>query len=286
MTMSKIGLVLEGGGMKCAYTAGILDAMMDNSVTFDYCIGVSAGSANGVSFIAGQRGRNIRFYTEHINEKGYFGLSSFLKTGNLFGLQYIYGTLTNSGGADPLDFDAFMKSPMEYWLVATDAQTGKPTYFSKKDMYKDDYRHVMASCAIPAVCRPVEIDGRFYYDGGVSDSIPVQKAMDDGCDKLVVILTKPHDFVKEPERDRFIYKRLCRKYPKIIEALDHRHIMYKACQDKMFALEKSGKAFVFAPEHVLGGGTYSMDAKEEEAIYEMGIRDFYARQEKLKAFMK
>ena len=106
-------LVLEGGGMKCAYTAGILDAMMDNGVTFDYCIGVSAGSANGVSFVAGQRGRNIRFYTEHINEKGYFGLSSFLKTGNLFGLQYIYGTLTNSGGADPLDFDAFMKSPME-----------------------------------------------------------------------------------------------------------------------------------------------------------------------------
>ena len=202
MTMSKIGLVLEGGGMKCAYTAGILDAMMDNGVTFDYCIGVSAGSANGVSFVAGQRGRNIRFYTEHINEKGYFGLSSFLKTGNLFGLQYIYGTLTNSGGADPLDFDAFMKSPMEYWLVATDAQTGKPTYFSKKDMHKDDYRHVMASCAIPAVCRPVEINGRFYYDGGVSDSIPVQKAMDDGCDKLVVILTKPYDFVKEPEKDR------------------------------------------------------------------------------------
>ena len=87
--MSKIGLVLEGGGMKCAYTAGILDAMMDNGVTFDYCIGVSAGSANGVSFVAGQRGRNIRFYTEHINEKGYFGLSSFLKTGNLFGLPYI-----------------------------------------------------------------------------------------------------------------------------------------------------------------------------------------------------
>lgn len=175
---------------------------------------------------------------------------------------------------------------MEYWLVATDAQTGKPTYFSKKDMHKDDYRHVMASCAIPAVCRPVEINGRFYYDGGVSDSIPVQKAMDDGCDKLVVILTKPYDFVKEPEKDRFIYKRLCRKYPKIIEALDHRHIMYKACQDKMFALEKSGKAFVFAPEHVLGGGTYSMDAKEEEAIYEMGIKDFYAQKEKLKAFMK
>ena len=94
--------------------------------------------------------------------------------------------------------------------------------------------------------------------------------MDDGCDKLVIILTKPHDFVKEPERDRFIYKRLCRKYPKIIEALDHRHIMYKACQNKMFALEKSGKVF----------------AKEEEAIYEMGIKDFYAQQEKLKAFMK
>ena len=202
----------------------------------------------------------------------------FLKTGNLLAPVYIWNT-DKFHGADPLDFDAFMKVRWNTGWWQRMLRQASRTYFSKKDMHKDDYRHVMASCAIPAACRPVEIDGRFYYDGGVSDSIPVQKAIDDGCDKLVIILTKPHDFVKEPERDRFIYKRLCRKYPKIIEALDHRHIMYKACQDKMFALEKSGKAFVFAPEHVLGGGTYSMDAKEEEAIYEMGIRNFYAQQE-------
>lgn len=201
--MSRTGLIVEGGGMKCAYSAGVLDAFLDNNISFDYCIGVSAGSANAASFVAGQRGRNRRFYTEHIKEPGYFGLKSFLKTGNLFGLQYIYGNLTNSDGADPIDFPAIMANPAEYWLVATNAETGMPTYFSKEDMIQDDYRHIMASCAIPAACKPIEIDGQYYYDGGISDSIPVQRALDAGCDKLVVILSKTRDYVKNPEKMRF-----------------------------------------------------------------------------------
>lgn len=283
--MIRTGLIVEGGGMKCAYSAGVLDAFLDNNISFDYCIGVSAGSANAASFVAGQRGRNRRFYTEHIKEPGYFGLKSFLKTGNLFGLQYIYGNLTNSDGADPIDFPAIMANPAEYWLVATNAETGMPTYFSKEDMIQDDYRHIMASCAIPAACKPIEIDGQYYYDGGISDSIPVQRALDAGCDKLVVILSKTRDYVKNPEKMRFLYSCLCRKYPKTVDALNHRHIMYQACQKQLFELEKEGKAFVFAPSNPPKMGTYTMDRDIEQQLYDLGMKDFNKLHSKLDIFL-
>lgn len=283
--MSKTGLIVEGGGMKCAYSAGILDAFLDHNISFDYCIGVSAGSANAASFVAGQRDRNRRFYTDHIDEPGYFGLKTFLKTGNLFGLQYIYGDLTNSDGADPIDFPAIMANPAEYWLVATNAQTGKPEYFSKQDMKQDDYRHIMASCALPAACKPIEINGQYYYDGGVTDAIPVQKALNDGCDKIIAILSKPRGFVKTPEKMRFLYTRMCRKYPKTIEALNNRHIMYKACQDKLLELEKEGKAFIFAPSNPPKMSTYTMDRAVEQQLYDLGIADFKALHETFNRFL-
>lgn len=283
--MSKTGLIVEGGGMKCAYSAGILDAFLDHNISFDYCIGVSAGSANAASFVAGQRDRNRRFYTDHIDEPGYFGLKTFLKTGNLFGLQYIYGDLTNSDGADPIDFPAIMANPAEYWLVATNAQTGKPEYFSKQDMKQDDYRHIMASCALPAACKPIEINGQYYYDGGVTDAIPVQKALNDGCDKIIAILSKPRGFVKTPEKMRFLYTRMCRKYPKTIEALNNRHIMYKACQDKLSELEKEGKAFIFAPSNPPKMSTYTMDRAVEQQLYDLGIADFKALHETFNRFL-
>lgn len=283
--MSKTALIVEGGGMKCAYSAGVLDAFLDHNITFDYCIGVSAGSANAASYLAGQRGRNKRFYTDHINEPGYFGLRSFLKTGNIFGLSYIYGDLTNSDGADPLDYQAIMDNPAEYYIVATDAETGKPVYFSKYDMIKDDYRHIMASCALPAACRPVQIDNRYYYDGGVTDAIPVQKALDDGCDKIVAILSKPRNFVKTPEKMRFLYSKLCRKYPNTIKAIDERHLMYQKCQSQLYDLEKKGRAFVFAPSKQLKMGTYSMDREIEQQLYDLGLQDFETLHTKLDAFI-
>ena len=126
----KTGLVVEGGGMKCAYSAGILDRFLDEHITFDYCIGVSAGSANTASYLAGQRGRNLRFYVDHLNEPGYMGIRNLLRTGQFFGLQYIYQTLTNSDGADPIDYPAIVENPAEFELVATDAATGKPVYFT------------------------------------------------------------------------------------------------------------------------------------------------------------
>lgn len=281
----KIGLVVEGGGMKCAYNAGILDVFLDHQITFDYCIGVSGGAGNVASFVAGQRGRNIRFFTEHIHSPQYFGVKSLLKTGNLFGLQYIYGDLTNSTGKDPLDFPAIMKNPAEYEVVATNAVTGEAEYFGKEDMKQDDYRPIMASSAIPAACRPVEINGVPYYDGGISDAIPVRRALEKGCDRIVLILSKQRDYVRKPQGMRFLYSTLCRKYPKIIEDIDRRHITYRENLQEVFDLEKEGKAFVFAPSEHVKVGTYSMDEKTERILYDLGVKDFSHQEEALKRFI-
>ena len=271
--------------MKCAYSAGVLDAFLDHNITFDYCIGVSAGSANSASYLAGQRGRNLRFYTDHIEDPNYFGVRSLLKNGDLFNLRYIYGPLTNSDGPDPVDYEALQANPAEFFIVATNAETGKPHYFAGSDMPKDDYRIIMASCAIPAVSRPVEIDGAYYFDGGISDSIPVQRALDDGCTKVVALLSKPHDFVKTPEGHKRMYSILCRRYPKAVECLNTRHIMYTECQQKLFDLEKEGRAFVFAPLNPPKLSTYTMDKQVNQQLYDMGFSDYEKYREAFERFL-
>ncbi len=285
MERKKTGLIVEGGGMKCAYSAGVLDGFLDEGISFDCCIGVSAGSANLASYLAGQRGRNLRFYTVHTERAEFFGPRCFLKTGSLFGLQFIYGTLSNSGGGDPLDYQAVSDNPAQFEIVATNAETGQPVYFDKEALKQDDYRAIMASSAIPAVCRPVEIDGAVYYDGGISDAIPVGRMLQHGCERIVAILSKPKDYVKKPEGHRFLYSRMCRKYPNTVKDIDRRHLMYQSCQRELFELEANGKAFVFAPSNPPKMSTYSMDQQVERQLYEMGLADLNAQRQALAAFL-
>lgn len=284
--MGKIGLIVEGGGMKCAYSAGVLDAFLDAHINFDYVIAVSAGAANAASYLAGQCGRNLRFYTDWTHDPEYFGLKSYLKTGNLFGLHYIYADLTNSTGKDPLDFPALLANPTEYWMVVTDAATGTPVYFPKSALHQDDYRCIMASCALPAACKPIEIDGGLYYDGGVSDAIPVQRALTDGCDKVVAILSKPRGFVKKPEGMRLFYSTMCRRYPNTVKALNERHLMYAKSQKRLYDLEKDGKAFIFAPSAPPKMSTYTMDRAVEQQLYDLGLQDYHTAEKALQGFMQ
>lgn len=285
-TRKKIGLVVEGGGMKCAYGAGIMDAFLDEGITFDYCIGVSGGSGNVASYLAGQRGRNLRFFTDHIHSPDYFGLKSLLKTGDLFGLEYIYGNLTRRDGEDPLDFPALMKNPAEYEVVVTNALTGKPEYYGREMMQQDDYRLIMASSAIPVACHPVELNGTPYFDGGLTDAIPVRRAMERGCEKLVVLLTKNRDYVRKPQGMRGLYRRVCRRYPRIVEAIDRRHEVYNDNLRDVFSLEREGTAFVFAASEPIHVGTYSMKEEAERALYDLGLRDFAARKAELLEFLE
>lgn len=190
----KTAVVDVGGGMRGIYAAGVLDYCLDQGITFDLGIGVSAGSANISSFVAGQRGRNYPFYTDYPHRKEYMGLHELVRDRAYLNLDYVFGTLSNSGGENPLDYPAFVKNPMEFMAVATNAQTGAAVYLTKQDVHQDDYGVLKASSAIPFVCKPYRIRGIDCYDGALSDTVPIQKAFDLGCDRVVLLLTKPWGF--------------------------------------------------------------------------------------------
>jgi predicted patatin/cPLA2 family phospholipase len=283
--MSKNGLIVEGGGMKCAYSAGILDRFLDDGICFDECIGVSAGSGNLASYLANQRERNLHFYTIYQKHPEYLGMRNYLKTGSYFNLQYIYGTITNSTGIDPVDYQTLMNNPAEYYLTATNAETGKAEYLSRNDMKKDDFRAIMASCAIPVVCKPIELNGKLYFDGGVSDSIPVQKALDDGCDKLVVLLENPRSFVRQSQKYKPFYHVILRNYPEVVKKIDDRHLRYYEVIAQIKKLEAKGKAFVFAPSQEGKVKTTTKDSQDIHEQYNLGVADYDAGREELKKFL-
>ncbi|MCR5273627.1 MAG: patatin family protein [Lachnospiraceae bacterium] len=272
--MEKIGLVVEGGGMKCAYSAGVLDKFIDCGINFDYVIGVSAGSANTASYLAGQRDRNLRFYTDYTDDPKYLSIKNFFEDGQVFGLQYIYGTLSNSDGLDPLDFEALKNNPAEYEIVATRRADGKPVYFNKSDLKPDDYTAIMASCALPVYCKPVKYKGKYYYDGGVSDAIPAKRAFDRGCDRIVVITSKPRGFVKKPEGAKHIYHQVLKDFPNLVDAIDNRHVMYQKAMRQLKKYESEGKAFVFAPSNPPKMSSFTKDPATERELYDLGLSDF------------
>ena len=209
----KIGIVDVGGGLRGIYAAGVLDYCMDQGIRFDVGIGVSAGSANLVSYTAGQKGRNYQFYTEYAFRKQYMSLGNFIRKKSYVDMDYVYGTLCGADGENPLDYPALRDHPMEFYVVATDAETGQPKYFDKTDIRQDDYSIMKASSAIPFVCKPYIVQGTPYYDGALGDPVPIEKAFQLGCDRVVVILTKPEQERRTPERDEKVASHIRKKYP-------------------------------------------------------------------------
>ena len=270
----KIGCVDVGGGLRDIYGAGVFDYMMDEGIRVDYCIGVSAGSANCASYTANQRGRNKNFYLDYLTRKEALGFNLYLKTGSFVNLNYVYGTLSNEGGENPLDYKAFIESKTEFKAVASDAQTGRAVYFDKKtDMPKNDYTVLMASSCLPLFCKPVEIKGRMYYDGGLTDPIPFKKALEDGCDKLIIILTKPIGDELNQRRNSLCAAVLKRKYPLFSESMKNAAPTYYAQLDEAMKLQEEGRALVIAPDDIMGLGTLTMDTDKLVELYNKGYSD-------------
>lgn len=267
------GIVDVGGGLRGIYGAGIFDYCMEQGIHFDYCIGVSAGSANVCSYIAGQKGRNYQFYTDYSFRKEYMSMKNLLRQGSYINMDYIYGELSNTGGENPLDYEKLKESDVELRVVATNAVTGKPVYFDKNDMCQDNYSIMKASCCIPLVCKPYRIKGVPYYDGGLSDPIPVQKALDDGCDKVVVILTKPIDTIRVAKKDAFPARVLKRKYPKSGEDLACRYKTYNDQVRLAKKYQKQGKVLILAPDDCCGMETLTKDKSALDKMYHKGYRD-------------
>lgn len=253
------------------YGTGVLDVFIENDIVFDYCISVSSGCANAASFLASQKGRNYRFYKVHAMDKRYLSFSNYLNTGSAFGLEYIFDTLTND--VDPLDYDALSANESEYKVVATHLSSGKPHYFKKSDISKGNYKVFMASCAVPVACKPVEIDNRFYYDGGIADPIPVQKCLDDGCDKIVAIIPRSVTEKKQPEKMMLAYKAIFRQSPAIFELMKKRHIIYNNSVELLKKLENEGRAIIVSPSSNINATMFTKKPESLLELYKIGVAD-------------
>ncbi|MDD6259152.1 MAG: patatin family protein [Erysipelotrichaceae bacterium] len=268
-----IGVIDVGGGLRGSYGAGVLDWCMMHDIHFDYGIGVSAGSANIASYAGHQIGRNYIFYTQYFTRWQYMGFKNMFRTGDYVGLDYIYNTLSNEGGEYPLNWKGIMDNPMQYWTVATNALTGKPAYFDKTAMSQDHYDVIKASCCVPVVDKPYMIDDVPYYDGGISDPVPLQKAFDDGCDKVVLILTRPRDFRRIPKNDALLARILECTYPNAAKDMATRSHVYNDCVDKAEELEKEGKILIVAPSDIGHMKTLTKDKESIAALYMKGFED-------------
>ena len=271
-----IGIVDVGGGERGAYGAGVLDFCMERGIDFDCCVGVSAGAANLSSYVAGQLGRNFAFYTCYSFRPQYMGVGLAVRTREYADLDYIYGTLSNADGEYPLDYPAMVASGKQMIVVATDAETALPVYFTMNDMRQDDYSPVKASSALPFVNKPYPVNGRPCFDGGLSDPIPVRRALESGCDKVVVVLTRPRDFYRSAQRDARVARLIAPQYPRIAEALANRAGLYNLQLDLAKKYEREGKALIVAPDSIGDMDTLTKDVEAIEGLYAKGMRDAFA----------
>lgn len=274
-----VGIIDVGGGLRGIYGAGVFDYCLEKEIQFDYCIGVSAGSANIASYLGKQKGRNYQFYMEYTFRRQYMSLHNLLHTGSYIDMDYVYGVLSKKGGENPLNYEMIKKSDSMMKVVALNALTGETTYFDKSDMTQDDYHILKASCSIPVVCKPYFVDGIPYYDGGIADPVPLRKAFKDGCDKVVVILTKPLNLVRVQKKDVTLAKLLRRKYKK---AADNLLLRYKKYNDGLALAKeyaKQGKVLIIAPDDCCGMSTLTKDKKSIDNMYHKGYNDAASLQE-------
>lgn len=266
----RIGIVDVGGGLRDSFGAGIFDLCLDEGITFDICVGVSAGSANMASFLSGQRGRNYKFYTEYVFRKEYISFRNWVRYRNYVNTDYSYGILSNSDGECPLDYQALCANPAEYIIVATNALTGEAKYFDRSDMKQDSYDVIKASGTVPVINRPYYIDGVPYYDGGIADPIPFEYCLNAGCSKVVIILTRPKEFHRSTDKDLWACRFLKRKFPIAARALAGRAERYNAQLDRASALEKQGKVLILAPDDIGQMKMLKKDLEAMETLYQKG----------------
>lgn len=245
----KTGLILEGGAMRGMFTAGVMDVLMENGVTFDGAVGTSAGAAFGCNYKSHQIGRVIRYNTRYCKDKRFCSISSLIKSGDIYNADFCYGDIPSK--YDIFDFDTYKKDPMEFYSVCTDIETGKAVYHKYTGDEDSGFDWIRASASMPLVSKIVEIDGKKLLDGGMADSIPLKFFESIGYDRNVVVLTQPADYRKKPNGAMPLIRIAYRKYPKLVEAMANRHTVYNDTIDYINSEEKTGKLLVIRPENPL-----------------------------------
>lgn len=264
----KKGLILEGGAMRGLFTAGVMDVFMENGIAFDGAIGVSAGAAFGCNYKSGQIGRVLRYNVHYCQDRRYCSLSSLLRTGDLYSADFCYGTVPLE--LDPFDFDAYDKNPMDFYVVCTDIETGCPVYHKYTGRYDHGFDWIRASASMPLVSRTVEIGSLKLLDGGISDSIPARRFRTMGYDRCVAVLTRPLGYRKEPNPLMPLIRARYRRYPRLIDALERRHVMYNSQLDYVAAEEQAGRLLVIRPEKPLPMDRVERDPDKLRMAYRAG----------------
>ena len=264
----KKGLVLEGGAMRGLFTAGIIDVMMEHGVEPDGLIGVSAGAAFGCNYKSRQPGRALRYNKRFAKDKRYCSWQSWWKTGDLYNAEFGYHVIPAK--YDIFDDKAFTQNPMPFYVVCTDVETGKAVYKQLTEATPLAYDWIRASASMPLASKVVELEGMKVLDGGVADSIPLEYFESIGYERNVVILTQPDGYVKEHNRLMPLMRIALRHYPKMIEAMDKRHLMYNKQLVYVYEAEQAGRALVIRPEKPLPIGHISHDPEEMQRVYDIG----------------
>ena len=272
------GVLFEGGSFRPVFSCGVMDALLEEDVMFPYCIGVSAGAADAASYLSRQQGRNIRVFERFRNDKRYVGKRNLLKEKSVFGLQFVFRDVPNI--EEPFDMEAFQAYQGTFLITVTDAETGMVHYFTQKDVDKD-FLPIQATCSLPVFFPPVKINGRHYYDGGLSNPIPIDKLVHDGHRKALIVLTRPKGYKKKCGRtDRMAAKAIEHKYPMTARRIRVRYKRYNMAVEVCERLEREGRAVLIRPSEPID--SYEKDVARLRYFYEQGYGMAKERMEEIK----
>lgn len=281
----KTGLVLEGGALRAIFSSGVCDGLLEGDILPDYLIGVSAGIAYGVSYLSRQPRRNLEVVTTYANDRRYMGMHNLADKNNrsYFGLKFAYDTIPNE--LIPFDYDAFAAWPGQAEAVVTNLNTGEADYLEVPRRDKAS-TVLQASCAMPLMFPIYHIEGQPYLDGGVADGIPWRRALDQGCDRLVVVLTRPRSYVRRPDRIMSMVRRTYKDFPNFVRAMENRAERYNENRAALFEAEKQGKLVVIAPDSTLGVSRTERDTDKLRLLWAEGYQMAVDRLEEIREYLQ
>lgn len=267
----RVGLLLEGGAMRGLYTAGVIDVLLEKNIAVDDIVGVSAGALFGMNYKSKQAGRVLRYNKKYASNKDYMGIHSLITTGNIMNKDFCFNKLVYE--LDPVDFDTYNNSKENFYAVVTNIESGKAEYIQIDNLKNhDQLEYLRASGSMPFVSKPVCVRGHKYLDGGIADSIPIEKMMSMDVDKIIVVLTRPQDYRKKKSNTVFP-KLYYHQYPNLVNTINNRYLQYNQQLEMIERLEKEGKIFVIRPSKLVKIGRLEKDPDKLQEMYDLGVHD-------------
>ena len=278
----KTTLILEGGAMRGLYSAGVLDVFMKNNINVDVVYAVSAGALFGLNYKSRQIGRALRYNLKYVNNKNYMGLYSLMTTGDIMNKEFCFNKLVYE--LDKLDFETYKNTPIDFYAVVTNLQTGKPEYIKIDDAEKG-LEYFRASGSMPFVSKPVKINGKAYLDGGISDPVPLKKVLETKPEKIIVVLTRPAGYRKKNLHLHALYNLFYREFPNFVETGSNRYKTYNETMDLIEKYEAEKKIIVLRPSKFIKVKRTEKDITKLQSIYDLGVSDCMNKLKELKAFI-